>query len=147
MTSGRLKVAWLGAFLASGLFSAPVFAGSATIQFSGQVPERGREALTVIAAGAVSLSGESGLRFVSRNTSGKTVRRVFSVSSMAGKAMAAEIQPASAVMRPGAVRRVSVFVPFGSAMRHRYNVCVQSFDMAGAALGRVCQTHAARRVQ
>ena len=147
MVSGQTRRVGLLAILAAGLIATEAAAGSGTVEFSGRVPERGRAALTVVAASPASLSAESGLQLVSRNTTGRTIRRVFSVSSMAGKAMAAEIWPDEAVMRPGEMRRVSVFVPFGDASSHRYRVCVGSFDLSGASLGHVCTVHAARRIR
>ena len=140
-------MAGLLAILAAGLIATEAAAGSGTVEFSGRVPERGRSALTVVAASPASLSAESGLQLVSRNMTGRTIRRVFSVSTLAGKAMAAEIWPDEAVMGPGDLRRVSVFVPFGDASTHRYQVCVGSFDLSGTSLGRVCSSHAARRVR
>lgn len=146
MVSARQAVTWFAAILAGGLVAAPSLAASGNIGFHGTVPERGREALAVVAASPVSLSTESGLQFITRNAARQSVRRVFSVLSMDGQAMPAEILPSEAVMRPGAMRRVSVFVPFGKATAHRYRVCVESYALSGAPLGRVCQAHAARRV-
>lgn len=147
MVSGRTRVAGLVAILAAGLNATEAAAGSGTVEFRGTVPERGREALNVVAASPVSLSAESGLQLVSRNAGSKTVRRVFSVLSNDGRPMPAEIWPSEAVMRPGAMRSVSVFVPFGDAVSHRYKVCAHSYALSGALLGRVCADHAARRAR
>lgn len=135
-------VAALGLAIAAG----PAMAGSASVSFSGQVPARGRNALTVVSASSVSFSDESGLQFISRNAGAAPVRRVFSVVSADGKPLAAEVWPVEAVLQPGAFRKVTVFVPFGDAPSHSYRVCVQSFSLSGPAVGTVCQAHAARRV-